>query len=128
MFRSYTSAAAGNKHETKPSTTIADSIANVIANTKADAASQAQLDDFLRRTNSAGLHGPNYKEYNPKENNCKDDSKEEEDWELIDEAEGQEQDEWTLIGKTASEKAELEKRIAELDGRVGERVKRVRKR
>jgi hypothetical protein len=120
---------------------------------KADAASKSQLEDFLRRTNNAGLHAQepdlNSKSEekplpslakpvsksplvefprltnNAKEPNNNPKTKEEEDWELIDAAEAQDKDEWTLIGKTAAEKAELEKRIAKQDER---RVKRGRKR
>jgi hypothetical protein len=127
---------------------MSSSWANVVAgrNTGAnnanpnEAASKAQLEDFLRRTNNAGLHAreptkssspPSFSPFPRLTNNAeepanKTKTKEEEEWELIDENEikdAQDKDEWTLIGKTAAENAELEKRIAEQDER---RVKRRR--
>jgi hypothetical protein len=115
MARSLTSAAPNTEASVKE------------AKSKAQPRDVLALEAFLARTNNAGLHTKEPDRTNKAGLHVDTNTKNkpaEDDWELIDTKEvnaAQDKEEWTLIGKTAAEKKELEKRIAEQDARMSER-------
>ena len=81
---------------------------------------KSDLEDFLHRTNNAGLHASESSANNSEDN-----------WDVVDKEEAlheQDKDEWFLVGKTAAEKQkEEEERKARMEKQKEERKAEKRK-